>query len=350
MVGAIYFLLPQIAGLGDATDKLGNAEPFWVGAAVLCELIAFGTYVALFRGVVGGDVLPLTWREAYEINMAGLAATRLLAAGGAGGIALTYWALRKAGMPPHQSACRMVAFLVLQYIWYPTALIVFGILMYIGVLPGSEEFGVTLLPAIIAAIVAVLAIAVSLVPSDFTRRIDRMQKGKGERRRKIAVKIATVPATFASGMRTALDLVRHPSRGGLAIVGSVGFWAANIAILWCSFKAFGITVPFGVIVQGFFIGMVANLIPFAPAGVGAVDAGLIGAFFLFDLPHPEVFAAVLVYRVIAFWLPIPPGLLAFFQLRKTVTRWEEEGRPADPEEHSLPPDGGPGERLQSVTS
>jgi hypothetical protein len=30
--------------------------------------------------------------------------------------------------------------------------------------------------------------------------------------------------------------------------------------------------------------------------------------------------------VIAFWMPIPPGIIAFFQLRKTVSRWENEGR------------------------
>ena len=60
-------------------------------------------------------------------------------------------------------------------------------------------------------------------------------------------------------------------------------------------------------VQGFFVGMVANLFPFAPGGVGAVDAGLIGTFVLFDLPSSAVFAAVLTYRLIAFWLPIPPG-------------------------------------------
>ncbi len=355
MVIAIYFLLPQVAGLGDATKEIGDADPLWVGIAVACEIVAFGTYVALFRGVVGGDVLPLTWRESYEINMAGLAATRLFSAGGAGGIALTYWALRKAGMPARQSACRMVAFLVLQYVWYPTALIVFGVLMYIGVLPGSDDFGVTILPAIIATIALVLAAAITLVPADFTRRIDRMTEDSGSRKARIAHRLASVPDTFASGMRTAYGLVRHPHSGGLAIFGSVGFWAANIAILWASFKAFGITVPLGVIVQGFFIGMVANLIPFAPAGVGAVDAGLIGSFFIFDLPHPEVFAAVLVYRVIAFWLPIPPGIVAFFQLRRTVTRWEEEGRPAETEEHSLPPggpggSGGPGEKLQTVTS
>jgi uncharacterized protein (TIRG00374 family) len=70
--------------------------------------------------------------------------------------------------------------------------------------------------------------------------------------------------------------------------------------------------------------MVANLFPLAPGGVGAVDAGMIGTFVLFGLPSGEVFAAVLTYRLAAFWLPIPPGIVAFFQLRRTVARWEKE--------------------------
>ena len=79
-------------------------------------------------------------------------------------------------------------------------------------------------------------------------------------------------------------------------------------------------------IQGFFLGMVANLIPLAPGGVGAVDAGMIGAFVIFGIDKDAVIPAVLIYRGIAFWLPIPPGIVAFFQLRKTVQRWEEEGR------------------------
>ena len=55
---------------------------------------------------------------------------------------------------------------------------------------------------------------------------------------------------------------------------------------------------------------------------------MIGAFVLFGLPDNEVFAAVLVYRLFAFWLPLVPGIVAFFQLRRTVQRWEE--RPASP--------------------
>ena len=83
-------------------------------------------------------------------------------------------------------------------------------------------------------------------------------------------------------------------------------------------------MPFGVLVQGFFVGMAANLIPSPAGGVGAVDAGMIGAFALFGIDEGIVFPAVLTYRVIAFWLPIPPGIVAFFQLRRTVARWEED--------------------------
>ena len=125
-------------------------------------------------------------------------------------------------------------------------------------------------------------------------------------------------------MRTAIDYLRHPQRGALAVAGAVGFWAANIGILWASFEAFGGDVAFGVLVQGFFVGMAANLIPSPAGGVGSVDAGMIGAFVLFGVPSGLVFPAVLTYRIIAFWLPIPPGIVAFFQLRKTVTRWEHE--------------------------
>ena len=77
--------------------------------------------------------------------------------------------------------------------------------------------------------------------------------------------------------------------------------------------------------QGFFVGMTANLLPFFPGGVGSVDAGMIAAFLAFGVPSSTVFVAVLAYRVIAFWLPIPPGIVAYFQLRRTVGRWREEG-------------------------
>jgi uncharacterized protein (TIRG00374 family) len=322
LVAAIYVLLPRVFDTQDVLAKLDDANPFWIAVALAFNVLAFFSYVALFRGVVGERVLHLEWRESYQITMAGLAATRLFSAGGAGGIVLTYWALRKAGMPRRQTACRMVAFLALLYAVYLFALVLDGILLRTGLFNGANPAGLTIVPAAVAGALLAIILLIALIPEDIERRLAAF--ARGYRFARHAQRLASGPATLATGVRTAISFVRDPSRGGLAVLGAVGFWAANIAILWAAFHAYSAEVPLGVVVQGFFVGMAANLFPFAPAGVGAVDAGMIGTFVLFDVPAGEVFAAVLTYRLIAFWLPIPPGIVAFLQLRKTVARWEAQ--------------------------
>jgi putative heme transporter len=322
LLAAIYILLPRIVGIKGAIGQLGDATPGWLIVALIFNVFAFFSYVALFRGVVGERVANLEWSASYQITMAGLAATRLFSAGGAGGIVLTYWALRKAGMERRQTACRMVAFLVVLYAVYMLALVVFGILLRVGVLSGEAPVGLTIVPAAVAGAVIVIFLLIALIPDDIERRLTHY--AQGYRFQRVARRLASAPATLARGTRTAIDFVRNPSRGWLAVVGAVGFWACNIGILWAAFHAYNVHVPLGVVVQGFFVGMLANLFPLAPGGVGAVDAGMIGTFVLFGLPSAEVFAAVLTYRLLAFWLPIPPGIVAFFQLRRTVARWEED--------------------------
>jgi uncharacterized protein (TIRG00374 family) len=325
LIGGIYFLLPKIVGIQGTLGRLGDAAPEWLAVAFVMDVAAYLSYVALFRGVVGRG-LALRFKEAYEITMAGLAASLLFSAGGAGGVVLNYWAVRKAGMEAGRAACRLVAFLVLLYGVYVSVVILDGILLRTGVLHGPNPAGLTIVPAGIAGLVVLIFLLIALIPGDLERRASAASEAT--RRGRLAHRFATVPATLARGTRTALDLVRRPSEGGLAVAGACGYWAANIGILWAAFHAYGVSIPLGVVVQGFFLGLAANLFPFAPAGVGAVDAGMIGAFVLFGFPGDDVFAAVLTYRLFAFWLPIPPGLIAFFQLRRTVARWEVEGTPS----------------------
>lgn len=327
ILGGIYFLFPELVGLGDAMSRVGEANLVWIIVGVGFNVLAYLTYIALFKAVVGGDALRLTWVETYEINLAGVAATRLFSAGGAGGIALTYWALRKAGMARRDVARRMVAFLGLQYAFYPLAIILFGVLLRTGVLDGKNSLELTVIPAGIAGVALLVGALITLIPTDLERRLQPL--AHGERWRSFMRTAAKVPTTLGEGFRFALGLFTHPSSGGLAVLGAAGFWAANIGILWASFQAFGVQVPLAVIVQGFFLGMAANLFPLAPAGVGAVDAGMIGAFVLFGIPEETVFPAILIYRVIAFWMPIPPGLIAFFQLRTTVRLWEADELPIE---------------------
>jgi uncharacterized protein (TIRG00374 family) len=327
---AIYVVFPKIAGFDDSLEKMGDATWYWIVVAIGFNGAAFGAYVALFKGILGGSAGELVherldFKASYQITMAGLAATRIFSAAGAGGIVVTYWALRKAGMERRRAACRMVAFLALTYVFYLAALIVFGVLLRTGVLPGSHPSGGTIVPAAIAGVVLLFLGLVALIPGDVERRLAELSH-RYPKVSRLAGRLGKGPATLATGVRTAIAYVRHPRRGFTALAGAIGFWAANIGILWASFEAYGGDVPFGVMVQGFFVGMAANLIPSPAGGVGSVDAGMIAAFVLFDIPTAEVFAAVLTYRVIAFWLPIPPGIIAYIQLRNTVAEWEAEDR------------------------
>ena len=88
------------------------------------------------------------------------------------------------------------------------------------------------------------------------------------------------------------------------------WWAFDIAALWACFEAFGASPAVGVLVVGYFVGMLANTLPL-PGGVGSVDGGMIGAFVAFGVDPAAAIVAVLAYRFFAFWLPIAPGALAF---------------------------------------
>jgi len=315
LVVAIYVLFPKIVGADEAVANLDEAKWYWVVVAIGFNVLAFGTRDDSVHRRLGV-------RASYLITMAGLAATRLFSAAGAGGLVLTYWALRKAGVPRRRAACRMVAFLVLTYFVYLVALVIFGVLLRVGVLPGRAPLAGTVVPAAIAGGIIALFLMIALIPEDFERRIQHY--AQGYRRARYLQRIAKGPVTLATGTRTAISYIANPRRGLLAVGGAFGFWAAQIGILWASFEAFGGHVPFAVLVQGFFLGMAANLIPSPAGGVGAVDAGMIGAFSIFGIDNSVVFPAVLTYRVIAFWLPIPPGIVAFVQLRSTVAEWERE--------------------------
>jgi uncharacterized protein (TIRG00374 family) len=318
-VGFLYFVLPNLAGVGTTVHHIEHGDKWWIAIGVLLELLSFAGYVVLFRVVFVRGQSRIGWLESYQITMAGVAATRLFAAGGAGGVALTAWALRRSGMEPRLVACRMVAFLALLYSVYMGSLVIDGIGLASGLFPGGGSFAITAVPAIVAAAVLALAGAVAMLPGDVERRLQRWASGSGRVAHWVAMGV-TVPALAASGIRTAIDLIRSREVG---LLGALAWWGFDISVLWAMFHAFGSPPPFTVIVMAYFVGTLGNLLPL-PGGLGGVEGGMIGAFAAFGVDFKLSVLAVLSYRAISFWLPTPLGAVAYLQLRRTVARWREE--------------------------
>jgi uncharacterized membrane protein YbhN (UPF0104 family) len=314
-VAFLYFVLPKLLGLRDTWNRLQHGNVWWLALSALLEGLSFLGYVVLFRAVfVRGDT-RIDLRASYEITMAGLAATRLFASAGAGGIALTAWALRRSGMEPRLVACRMIAFMALLYAVFMGALVIAGLGLYLGVFPGSHPFAITIVPAIFGAGVIVIFLAVSLLPGDFDRLVERW--GRGGRLGRLAGHAAAAPAAAASGVRTAIALVRS---GNWSLLGAVGWWGFDVAVLWSCFHAFGGSPATAVVVMSYFVGMLGNVLPL-PGGIGGVDGAMIGAFSAFGVSTSLAVVSVLAYRAFAFWLPTLPGAVAYLQLRRTVLKW-----------------------------
>jgi uncharacterized protein (TIRG00374 family) len=315
---ALYLLLPQLAGLEDTWERIEDGSPAWIAFALLLTVGMFAGYVTMFLGVFGAGH-RISWRESYLITMAGLAASRLFAAGGAGGLVLQAWALRQAGMEPRRVADKTISFLVLTYMPYAAAVVLCGVGLRIGLLPGEAPFTMTVIPAIIAFILMLLTSLILLVPTDLQRRLTGFAERAG-RLGRVAQRLALLPATTSAGLHDALERLRRRDPG---LIGAVLYWAFQIAVLWAAFHAFGDPPPTAVLIQAFFVGMLGNLLPI-PGGVGGVEGGMIGSFAAFGTDAGLAVVAVLVYRAFTFWLPLVPGVIAFFRLRTTVDRWRRE--------------------------
>jgi len=318
----LYVVLPKLTGGSKSIRNLDDGDPFWLVAAALLECLSFVGYVVLFRTVFVRGTTRIGWRASYEITMAGVAATRLFAAAGAGGVALTAWALRRSGMERRLVASRMVTFLSALYAVYMASLVIFGLGLYFGLFNGPAPFAITVVPAVFALILISIFLLMSLVPGDIERRLSQWAAGSGRRARTIA-RAVSLPASAATGVRTAIGLVRAREWG---LLGAVAWWGFDIATLWACFHAFGPDPPpLAVIVLGYFVGMLGNTLPL-PGGIGGVDGGMIGAFAALGVSSDYATTAVLSYRAFSFWLPTLPGAIAYLQLRRRVAGWRAEHR------------------------
>src|SRR5579863_9913545 len=205
-LAALYFVLPKFAGLKQTWGRLSHGSPLWLAAACGVELLSIVGYALLFRTVFGRDMRRLDWRASIQIPLAGIAAIRLIAAAGAGGVAVTAWALGRAGMEARVIACRMVANLIIQYTVYVAAVFVFGLGLGIGLFPGGGPFELTLLPALLSLGLAGLVLSAVMVPSDMERRIRRIRGGP-RWVRSFMRRAAAAPIALGEGARTATALI-----------------------------------------------------------------------------------------------------------------------------------------------
>ncbi len=315
VIALVVIAISALPGLDQVRARLAGADPLWVVALALAEVGSCLGYLLVFRSTFCAQ---MPWGLSYDIAMAELAANSLLPAGGAGGLALGVWALRQAGMPTGNVARRTVAFFVVTSAANFIALVLVGIGVFVGLVPGTGSWVLTLVPALITALGILL---VGLSPRLLRALGERGASADRERwRGRTLLALRAGLKGGADGVEQAIALLRSHSLG--VIVGSFAYMALDIAALGFGFAAVGHVPAFGTLVLGYLIGQLGNLVP-VPGGIGGTEGALIGVFALYGVNITESTAAVLIYRLFQLAVPALLGAPAFLLLRRKLMRADQ---------------------------
>jgi uncharacterized membrane protein YbhN (UPF0104 family) len=296
----VIALITLVPGLGSLRNRFSGGEPAWLVLAGFLQLLSCGSYVLVFRTVF---CQRMSWLTSTEISLAELGANSLLSVGGAGGLALGAWILRRGGVEGGHIARRTVAFFLLTSLANVGFLALGGLALAAGLLSGSPGLLLGLVPAAAGALAIALALASGPASHALGRRI-----------RSIKVKAAL--HALGDGVGEALALLRSNPLSIAA--GAAGYMLFDVAMLGVCFTAFGNEVPpAGVLLLAYIIGQLGGLIPI-PGGIGGVDAGLIGTLVLYGVDATDAAVAVIAYRGLLLSIPALLGLPALAVLRRRL--------------------------------
>jgi uncharacterized protein (TIRG00374 family) len=293
---AVLLLIVELApGLGHVRALVADASLEWLALAVVLEVLSSLSYVAMFRPAF---CRRMSWRSTFEISLSELAVGSIVPASGAGGVALGAWILNRSGMPVAVVARRSIAFLLIKSSVNFVAVAVVGLAMFAGVGPDLSP-ALTLLPAVVA-IAAIVWVAY----------VGRLSRRFAESRH---TKLHTVLSALADGVSEAGRLLR--AHDPLLLGGALGYWLFDNLVLLATFHAFGAAPPLIIVLQAYLIGQLGGALPL-PGGLGGIDGGLIGTLVVYGVAAAQAAAAVLLYRVVLFWVPLVMGVPAFLSLRR----------------------------------
>ena len=297
VVVAVVVLAPGLASL---RERFAGAEAGWLAVAAGLQVLSCASYVLVFRAVF---CQRMSWRTSTEIGLSELAANSILSVGGAGGLALGAWILRRGGVAVGHIARRTVAFFLLTSLANVGFLILGGIALATGALSGAPSVLYGIVPALGGVLLVSLALGARSTAGRLAQRTQRDR-------------VARVFRVVGEGVDEALTLLR--AYEPLIILGAAGYMLFDVAMLGVCFAAFGNDVPpVGVLLLAYIIGQLGSLIPL-PGGIGGVDGALIGTLVIYGVDVTDAAVAVIAYRGLLLSIPALLGLPALAVLRRRL--------------------------------
>lgn len=284
----------------DAAQVVQQIAPGVLLLALVFEAAAVACLAQVYRASLASLGFHLGYRQGLQVSMGAFTLSRVLPGGGAAG---GVWATRR-----------------LQTMGVPWAIAGTGVLLE-GVLAmatlGFIVAGGTVAALLRGHVSGRSVVAACLVAGTFAGigwAAYVLLRSASARASLFGAARRVVPRaeTRLLSWRNALDELAQtvPSgRGLLPVLGwSAVNWLLDITALWIVFAGLGLHMEIGVLIVGFGVANLVTALPHTPGGLGLVEAGMTGTYVALGTDTAAALAAVLAYRLIAFWLPVLVGV------------------------------------------
>ncbi len=194
-----------------------------------------------------------------------------------------------------------------------------GLTAALIVLVGATAAGSTTVAALAVGSSLVLT-AAAVIGLRFLRRPVTAARVEGAALRLVhrARRVQTVDVEPVGGVLRRLAAHRLGYRDA-ATVGALALtnWVADVLCLAAAIAAVGSGVPWTGLLLAFVAGTGVSGLRLTPGGIGVVEAAMATGLVAAGMDAPHAIAAVLLYRLVAFWLVLAAGWVAFFHARRT---------------------------------
>ncbi|MGH3066164.1 MAG: lysylphosphatidylglycerol synthase transmembrane domain-containing protein [Gaiellaceae bacterium] len=297
LVVGVGALIARAAGFDEVRDALAEADTRWFLICFVAQVAALTGYAAVvreaFRWSDGPD--PGFGLSAH-VMLASIGATRVIAAGGAGALAATYWCFRRASFSQREAAVRVLGFNTLFYVAFGAGAWVAAVLIALGVLGDAP--------------VALTTPWLAGIPFCFAAAAFVTQPGRVESLTASGGSLVHRGVSYAIAGTEWVRKVLPRRTGARSLSWSLLYWVGNVACLWAALSSIGESLPLPELVLAFATGHVATILPLPLGGVGGVDASMTYALTVVGVALAPALVAVAVYRLFAFWAPTIPALVA----------------------------------------
>ena len=273
------------------TSVLHKADWRW---SIVALALSAATYAAAALSLSGFVADRLDFFRTALAQLAGSFVT-LVTPAAVGGAALNIRYLQRRKIPAAVAAASVGVAQVVAFVLHLMLLVV---LAAIAGTSAKENIQPPEWAWFVLAGLVVVALAVAAIPA--TRRVLR----------------ARVSPMMGQVLPRLLEVAQHPRKLALGIGGTLLLSATYIGCLAACVAAFGRTVPIASIGVVYLTGSAIGSILPTPGGLGGVEAALTAGLTAAGVPGAAAVSAVLLFRLLTFWLPVPFGWAALKYLER----------------------------------